>query len=395
LLIHFKSKDLTRLHKQGQFWHIFFLGGGKFVGAIIAQDETDTWTTHLQLPLEVDPDTISSEDAVYQVLGGCGSKYEIKIDEILVRSTFRPSIAVARQYASPNKRIYLVGDAAHQNIPTGGYGMNMGLGDAFDLGWKLAMVMNGQGGLGLLKSYESERRPVAIKTIERSGVHAGVHLKGASILSMSPEELDSPAGKAAQEQTRKLYQDNDGENRDLGIEMDYRYTSSSICIPSPGLDEPAWIPSAYTPSTFPGSRAPHVFLKDGTPIFDKYGKHFTLVAFSDEDADCAKLLLEAGAQHNVPIERVALSGEDHAYKVWGGIPFVLVRPDGHVAWRGSGVSDAAAATAIIQTVAGFAESPSATAHKEVAVPETAFTSTAEMTTQDTHYELRRMGEFQV
>jgi FAD-dependent monooxygenase len=151
LLIHFKSRDLTRLQRQGQFWHIFFIGEGTFRGAIIAQDEKDTWTTHLHLPLDTDPDTIDSYDAVYTILGGSGPKYEIKIDEILVRSTYRPSIAVARKYISPRSTIFLAGDAVHQNIPTGGYGMNMGLGDAFDLGWKLATVMKGYGGPALLK----------------------------------------------------------------------------------------------------------------------------------------------------------------------------------------------------------------------------------------------------
>lgn len=387
---------MTRLHKQGQFWHIFILGGGKFVGAIIAQDEKDTWTIHLHLPLDFDPDTISSEEAVYQLLGGCGPKYEVKIDEVLVRSTFRPSIAVARQYISPNGFIYLVGDAAHQNIPTGGYGMNMGLGDAFDIGWKLAMVIKGHGGPALLKAYEADRRPVALKTIERSGVHTAVHLTGASLLSVSQEVLRSPAGEAVKEQIRRHYLENDGENRDLGIEMDYRY-KSSICIPCQGLEEPAWVPSAYTPSTYPGSRAPHVFLSDGTPIFDRYGKYFTLVVFPDTGVreNSVKFLLKAAEQDNVPIELVSLAGEENAYKVWGSVSLVLVRPDGHVCWRGEEVRDVEAAEAIIQVVAGFVSGALAEVQTQDTAPVKAFTGTAEMTKQDVHYELRRMGELQV
>lgn len=176
LLVHFKSRDLTRLQKQGQFWHIFFLGPpGELGGAIIAQDEVDTWTTHRFLPLDADVDTISSEDAVYEVLGGLYEKYPIKIDEILVRSVWRPNIAVARNYAGPHTRVFLAGDSAHQNIPTGGYGMNLGIGDAYDLGWKLAAVINGSAGKALLQSYEEERRPVALRNVERSGVHFDVH----------------------------------------------------------------------------------------------------------------------------------------------------------------------------------------------------------------------------
>jgi len=137
LLVHFKSTDLSRLQKQGQFWHIFFIRDGQMGGAIIAQDEIDTWTVHLFFSLEADHSSMSSEDVIYTVLGGMGGKYEIKIDQILVRSTYRPIIAVARSYTALNGRLFLAGDAAHQNIPTGGYGMNMGIADAYDLGWKV------------------------------------------------------------------------------------------------------------------------------------------------------------------------------------------------------------------------------------------------------------------
>jgi FAD-dependent monooxygenase len=137
LLVHFKSRDLSRLQKQGQFWHIFFIRDGQMTGAIIAQDEVETWTVHMFLPLEADISSVSSEEAVYTVLGGMGSKYNIAIDEILVRSTYRPNVAVARSYSALNRKVFLAGDSAHQNIPTGGYGMNMGIADAYDLGWKV------------------------------------------------------------------------------------------------------------------------------------------------------------------------------------------------------------------------------------------------------------------
>lgn len=80
------------------------------------------WTTHLILQMDVDSDTITSEDAVYQALGGLYEPYKIEIDEILVRSTYRPNIAVSRSYSGAQGHVYLAGDAAHQNIPTGGYG---------------------------------------------------------------------------------------------------------------------------------------------------------------------------------------------------------------------------------------------------------------------------------
>ena len=74
------------------------------------------------------------KEAVYTVLDGLKGKYEIKIDEILVRSVWRPYIAVAQTWTSPGQRVFLAGDAAHQNVPTGGYGMNTGIADAYNLG---------------------------------------------------------------------------------------------------------------------------------------------------------------------------------------------------------------------------------------------------------------------
>lgn len=396
LLIHFKSRDLTRLQRQGQFWHIFFIGEGTFRGAIIAQDEKDTWTTHLHLPLDTDPDTVDSYEAVYTVLGGSGPKYEIKIDEILVRSTYRPSIAVARKYISPRSTIFLAGDAVHQNIPTGGYGMNMGLGDAFDLGWKLATVMKGYGGPTLLKSYEEDRRPVALNTIERSGVHTATHVNGAALLNLPFTELGSEAGNAAKEKVREHYQKNDGENRDIGIEMGYRY-KSSVCIPDPSMEEPIWKPSAYIPSTFPGSRAPHVFLKDGSAIFDHIGQYFSLIDFSTENEtdSGAELLLDYAKQRKAPLKHVKLPNEDHARSIWGDVPLVIVRPDAHVAWRGTKVKDASAAKEIVDVIAGFVERPHDSTHDVDAVPQKKFSSVSEITVQDSNYKLEKMGEFQM
>lgn len=124
LLVHFKSRDWQRLLKFGNFWHLFIFDKDGLRGAAINQDDNDTFTTHLLLPMDVDHEAIDSHDAVYRALGGMGEPFKIKIDEILVRSTYRHSIAVARSLRSPLGKVFLAGDSAHQNIPTGGYGMN-------------------------------------------------------------------------------------------------------------------------------------------------------------------------------------------------------------------------------------------------------------------------------
>ncbi|KAF7557157.1 hypothetical protein G7Z17_g938 [Cylindrodendrum hubeiense] len=302
----------------------------------------------------VDESTITSEEAVYTVLGGFYEPFEIWIDEILVRSTFQPSIAVANNFAGPELRLFLAGDSAHMNIPTGGYGMNTGMGDAFDIAWKLAAVINGYGGEGLLRSYEQERKPIAAQNVGRSGVHMSVHLAAVELMGKNAAEIDkkSEEGLRIRNSIHQHYSEHDGENTDLGIEMGYRYVSP-VCMPDESEDEPTWDPHTYLPTTWPGSRAPHVFLKDESPIFDHLGPAFSLVEFSDEEQPDrgSSLLVEAAKVLGLPMSYVTLVGEDHAASVWQK-PLVLVRPDGHVAWRGISIQHPSQAYLILETIVG-------------------------------------------
>ncbi|KAF2101152.1 monooxygenase [Rhizodiscina lignyota] len=330
-LVHFKSRDLTRLHKQGQFWHIFFTHGG----VIISQDEIDTWTVHLPVPLDFDIKTLDPEKHIFQVLGGQGDSYEIDVDEILVSSSWRPNNAIADRYRSDGGRVFIAGDACHQNIPTGGYGMNTGLADAYDISWKLAMVLKGAGGEDLLESYEVERRPVAIRNVQRAAEHMSVHQGYAQKAMEAGSEVmlsNSEEAQAIKALTKEHVETNDGENKDHGIELDYRLRPSPVIPVEVGVKEPEWTRQAYAPSTIPGSRAPHVFLKDGsTSIFDLLSKDYTVVDFSQEGS--ISLQLEKLArQGGFPLARVHLPNEEHVRKVWER-DVVLVRPDYYVGWR--------------------------------------------------------------
>jgi len=326
-------------------------------GAIIAQDEIDTWTVHQFLPAGFDHSQISSEDAVYNVLGGMGDPYPIKIDEILVRSTWTPNVAVAKNYSGPQQRILLAGDACHQTVPTGGYGMNMGIAEAFDLGWKLAAVINGWGGPKLLSTYEEERRPVACLSLQWSKGHMGKLMALSTILGLEADIINS-ADEKGQEMRSAIHQyaqKNDGHNKSIGVEMGYRY-DSRICVPGEVDHEstpPAFDSRRYTPTTYPGYRAPHVFLKDGTPIFDKYSKEFTLIDFNDvQESPATTYICNASKKYNIPLEVVPLTGEHHANKIWE-TNLVLIRPDGFVSWHGNTIEDQISADWILSKAAGY------------------------------------------
>src|SRR5207244_285390 len=155
-----------RLQAHGQYWHLFFARGG----IVISQDEDETWTLHTLIAPDTDPASI---DPVAVVRDVCGAPVEI--DEVLEHTVWKPNVLVADSYRAG--RVFLAGDACHQVPPTGGYGMNTGVADAVDLGWKLAAALDGWGGPALLDSYEAERRPVALRNRDWAFRNLSVHLQ--------------------------------------------------------------------------------------------------------------------------------------------------------------------------------------------------------------------------
>lgn len=367
---------------------------GRFESSLISQDEAETFTAHLFLPLDAEPDKIGTEEAVYRALGGLYEPYEIKIDEVFVRSVWRPNLAVARTWSGPKGRVYIAGDAAHQNIPTGGYGMNTGVGDAWDLGWKLAAVINGQAGPTLLKSYEVERRPVALRNVNHSGVHWNTHDKMNELLGGGdPKRVDADTdeGHAVRQKIHEHYQANDGENKDFGIEMGYRYTSPVVIRHEDDSEEPPWTPRHYVPTTWPGSRPPHIFLSNGKAIFDTFGRDWTLVVFSSHEIG-QSVFVKAAEALSVPLVLVNLSEEEQAAKLYER-KLVLIRPDQHVAWRADEITSLEDADEVLRIVTGRVpwEGPQEAA-QEMALP--AFASTQGSITQVSEFVLDKMGAFQ-
>ncbi|KAJ5934449.1 hypothetical protein N7466_003996 [Penicillium verhagenii] len=379
-LTHFRSAELAERLHFGRFWHAFPVGAG----FVIDQDEKDTFTAHYPLTGGV-TDPTDPYEVVYKVLGGCLGEWRIKIDEILVHSEWQPSFSIAERYCTHGGRVMLAGDAAHRNPPHGGYGMNSGVIDAVDLGWRLAAVIKGYGGDALLKAYGVERRPMMIRALQRSHRHVLEHVKLGALYN---QHLDSLTGNSSEAERKhalevvKNYITTSGpETLDRGIELDLRYDHSPFIYPD-GTPPVPWEVGKYAPSTRPGSRAPHVFLKDGsTSIYDFFGVEWTLIHFAGEnEADSASTFLDAAEKMGFPLKYVVLRGENHVHSVWER-NIVLVRPDTHVAWRANkGPLSPEEAESILQVVSGNQQCPGYTESEELSQAEQEFLKTAEVFT---------------
>jgi 2-polyprenyl-6-methoxyphenol hydroxylase-like FAD-dependent oxidoreductase len=325
LMVHFKSRDLGTLHRHGRFWHYF-----AFRYVIIAQDEVDTWTVHVNgtEPSEFDPPPADPAAFALRTM-----QTDLKIDKVLLMSRWRPGFLVADHYRAG--RVLIAGDSAHQMFPTGGYGMNSGIADAVDAAWKITGLVKGFGGPGLLESYEAERRPVGLRNMHTSHRHLGVHLKAGGLLREG----------ASLQALASFIEAERGENEYTGIELGYRYNDSPIvcCDDSP---EPPWSPREYTPTTWPGGRPPSVLLGNGRPIYDRLGPFFTLIDFAGDGR--ADALLAAAAAQGLPVSHTVVT-DAVARRLWER-DLVLVRPDQHVAWRGN--KPPPNPTAVVQRIRG-------------------------------------------
>jgi 2-polyprenyl-6-methoxyphenol hydroxylase-like FAD-dependent oxidoreductase len=308
--IHFRSARRDLLQPDGHWWH-----WQTPRGSLVAQDDWDTWTLHTILPEGAEGAVI---DPAGVVRAWAGRDFEF---EILVANSWSPHLVVAERFGAG--RVHLAGDAVHQVIPTGGYGMNTGVGDAVDLGWKLAATIRGWAGPRLLESYEAERRPIALQNRPASRRHMDVRIRIAELFaaSLAVREPDYDAIGA------EIARLGNAENEYWGIEHGYRYEASPV-ICYEGTPPPRFDPLVVTPTTWPGSRLPHVFLGDGSALYDHLGPDFTLLSL---DAS-AQRFAEAAAAAGVPLRIVSLPSEPPLAILERRL--VLVRPDHHVAWRG-------------------------------------------------------------
>ncbi len=242
-------------------------------------------------------------------------------------------------------RVFLLGDAAHLRWPKGGFGANTGIGDAVDLGWKLAAVLKGWGGSSLLDSYETERRPIAIRNTNEAANNRTCDdlIKPQHVL----DEDGAEAETARERLKNQIYAYRLREFRTEGIQLGYRYRASPICLADDGL-EPPDDHMLYRPSSFPGSRAPHIWLGQKQSILDLFGKQLVLLSFGTKPNP--RPFADAASQLGIPLQLNHI--ECQQAHVLYERAMVLVRPDGHVAWRGEEIPESP--QSVLETVTGRA-----------------------------------------
>ncbi len=289
---------------------------------LIVQDSTRHFTLHSVVKTDADMATKFEEVVAMPV------KYEM-----LYVNEWRQNLLAAERYGQG--RVLLAGDAVHLVIPTGGLGMNTGVGDAVDLGWKLAATLQGWGGPNLLASYEAERRPIGIRNVAASRYASLGRRKWRS--EIRPEIRDkTPAGEAARAHLAAVADvEQRKTNEMIGAELGYRYADSPIVAKEPGEPPPDDFVN-YVPTTWPGARLPHVWLAGGVPMQDRIGDGYTLLRLGGSTAD-ASVLARAFTAVGAPF--TTLDVPDAAARDVYGRDLILVRPDLHVVWRGNVMPD--------------------------------------------------------
>ena len=244
-----------------------------------------------------------------------------------------------------DRRIFIAGDACQLRPPFGGYGMNMGIGDAANLAWKLDAVLHGWGGAALLDSSEAERRQVHQWVVDEAVANYAVLSK--ELLRPSLEE-DTPEGEAARAKLAiEAVAQKRREFHTIGLVLGYHYCGSPVVAPGPQLPTPA--AEEYVPIAVPGALVPHLWLAPGVALYDRLGRGLSLLV-RDADQASVAAISDAADQLGIPLQRVDLPGS--ASTLYPS-RLTLVRPDEHVAWTAD-TANATSAMGALQLVTGRA-----------------------------------------
>jgi 2-polyprenyl-6-methoxyphenol hydroxylase-like FAD-dependent oxidoreductase len=280
-------------------------------GNFITLDGERRWIVNVFLAPGMTPASLDFDGAV-RALIGADVAFEVEHKKPWIGRRL-----LAERFATD--RIFLAGDAAHSWLPMGGYAMNAGIADAANLAWKLAGVLDGWGGPGLLQSYERERRPVLEQV---SSMVRDVRERQVVPIARELDDAGAAGDRARSELGRYMLETDSVQFACIGLNFGYFYDDSPVIVYDGSLAPPYSLGS-YTPASVPGCRAPY-FAIDGESIYDRIGAGFALLRF-DRTIDVTAIKAA-----RLPLVVIDVENRPAGYETG----LVLVRPDQHIAWRG-------------------------------------------------------------
>jgi putative polyketide hydroxylase len=320
--ITFRAKRLADVVGDRRFIACY-LTNEEAPGALLPVDNQEQWVFHAPWHPEHGEtlEEFTDQRCIQHIRGAAGVP-DLEV-EITGKAPWHAAERVAERYGAG--RVFLAGDSAHEMSPTGAFGSNTGIQDAHNLAWKLAAVLGGWAGPGLLETYDQERRPVAVATSARASARSAEHRHPG---------YEALPGTGRQKNV-------------LAVALGYRYPAGAVVGADP---EESVVPDRFEATGAPGGRAPHVWMRRAglrLSTLDLFEKSMVLLAGPAGGAwySAARRLAE---RHDIPLDAYRVGGESgHELIPEGDVDWaeaygttddgaVLVRPDGFVAWRSSG-----------------------------------------------------------
>jgi 2-polyprenyl-6-methoxyphenol hydroxylase-like FAD-dependent oxidoreductase len=320
-----RAPDLLRRMREKPSWATFSINPRRS-GNMYAIDGRETWLIHNYIKAD-ESDFEVDRDRCIRLILGVGRDFEY---EVISKEDWIGRRLVADRFR--DGRVFLCGDAAHIWVPMAGYGMNAGIADAMNLSWLMAAVLNGWGAPEMLDAYEAERQPIT-EQVSRFAMDHAVALSRQR--EAVPDDIEAPGAEGDAARARvghALYALNVNQYCCGGLNFGYFYDDSPI-IAYDGEAAPSYTMYDFIPSTVPGCRTPHVWLRDGRSLYDALGPSFTLLRF-DPTVDVMPLVAAAELR-GLPLTVLDVDAQEASALYPQKL--VLSRPDQHVAWRGDAV----------------------------------------------------------
>lgn len=338
VLLVFRSHELHRLLERypgKSYYNVLqpgLQGYWKFFGRV---DLGTTWFFHAPVPPGTTRDNFDFKAYLHEAVG---APFDVEFEHI---GFWDLRFMMADRYRAG--RVFVAGDAAHSHPPYGGYGVNSGLEDARNLGWKLAATLRGWGGEALLDSYDAERRPVFASTM-RDFIARSIEADRDFLETFDPAR-DRPAFEAAWQARAQ------GAVGEVHA-FEPHYEGSPVVTPAAGA---ARVSSAMGSHRFEARAGHHLapaVLGSGRDVYDTFDAGYTLLAL-DADAAAVAAFRAAAEAVGLPLHVVVDEAGDGSEAARYAARLVLVRPDQFIAWAGADVDiDIDRARAILATARG-------------------------------------------